>query len=102
MAITSLTTQDFDQKIAQYTQPVIVDFWADWCVPCKMFAPILEEIDAKGGYQVCKVNIDEHPDLAVRFGVMNIPTLIFFKNGVQSGKLVGVHDMDTVLNAVNA
>ena len=79
----ALTDQTFDEEIKSATEPVLVDFWAEWCGPCKMVAPILAEIaeDQAGKIQIAKVNIDENLELARRFEVMSIPTMILFKDG---------------------
>ncbi len=90
-AILTLTSSTFDEVIGSSTEPVIVDFWAEWCGPCKMIAPILEEIavEQKGKLKVAKLNVDEHPDLAMRFDVMSIPTLIVFRDGQVAKRMVG-------------
>ncbi len=94
MAITHLTSNDFDATIASGT--VLVDFWATWCGPCRMQAPILEELDAKIGdkAKICKVDVDEEPTIAGRFGVSSIPTLMVFKDGKAAAKRVGVTGAD--------
>ncbi len=102
MAIVHATTETFDTEIQNAQTPVIVDFWATWCGPCKMLAPVLDEIDAEhaDNIKICKVNVDEQPALAAKFGIMSIPTLIFFRNGEEIGKLVGVHSKENILAIV--
>ena len=89
--IITLTTSTFDEIIASADTPVVVDFWAEWCGPCKMIAPILSEIatEQTGKVTIAKLNVDENPDLAMRFNVMSIPTLLVFRNGEVAKRLVG-------------
>ncbi len=89
--ILTLTDATFDEQVASATTPVLVDFWAEWCGPCKMIAPILSEIatEQSGRVTIAKVNVDENPDIARRFDVMSIPTLILFKDGEVSHRTVG-------------
>lgn len=94
MASLSLTKKNFDETIAQGKS--IVDFWAGWCGPCRMLAPTIEELAEKldGQVKVCKVDVDAEPELAGRFGVMTIPTIIAFSDGEQVSKLVGVQSLE--------
>jgi thioredoxin 1 len=89
--ITTVTDTTFDETIGSAAEPVVVDFWAEWCGPCKMISPILDEIASEhaGKLSVAKLNVDENPDIARRFDVMSIPTLIVFKDGEAQKRLVG-------------
>lgn len=90
MAVVKLTTENFDQEVLQADQPVLVDFYADWCGPCKMMGPVVEELAGEeSNVKVCKINIDEEMAVAQKYGVMSIPTFISFKNGEVAGKQVG-------------
>jgi thioredoxin 1 len=91
MAIKHTTDADFDEVVLKSDTPVLVDYWAEWCGPCKMIAPILDEVsrDYDGRLQVVKVNVDDNPGAPARFGIRGIPTLILFKNGAQVATKVG-------------
>lgn len=91
MSTEKVTDQSFDADVVQSTTPVVVDFWAEWCGPCKQIAPALEEISAELGekVKVVKINIDENPDTPGKFGVRGIPTLMVFKDGKVAATKVG-------------
>lgn len=99
MAVLELTTANFDKEVLQAKETVLIDFWAAWCVPCQMLSPTVDEIAEEGrtGLKVCKVNIDEQPGLADRFGVMSIPTLVVLKNGEAVASSVGVRPKSAIL-----
>jgi thioredoxin 1 len=101
--IITLTTSTFDETIASADTPVIVDFWAEWCGPCKMIAPILSEIavEQTGKVTIAKLNVDENPDLAMRFNVMSIPTLLVFRNGEVAKRLVGAKGKGQLLQELD-
>jgi thioredoxin 1 len=102
MAIVNVSDQSFKNEV-EGTGTVLVDFWAPWCGPCKMIAPILEELDQEIGSEVkiAKVNVDDNPDTASRFGVMSIPTLIVFKDGQPVDKVVGFQSKDALKSVVS-
>ena len=98
VGVITLTNSNFDEVIATSTQPVLVDFWATWCGPCKMVSPIVDEIAEEEDVTVGKVNVDEEPELAQRFGVMSIPTLLVFEGGKLVNKAVGARPKDDILD----
>jgi len=94
-----VNTQNFQELVLNSAKPVLVDFYADWCGPCKMLTPVIEQIAAESdAYEVYKLNVDEAPEIAAKYGVMSIPTLIVFKDGKESGKTIGVQSKQTILN----
>ena len=94
-----LNSTNFEKEVLNSEKPVLVDFFADWCGPCKMMAPIVEELatELDGKAKVGKINVDESSDIAVEYNVMSIPTLIIFKNGKEEKGLVGVRDKEELL-----
>ncbi|HOS43047.1 MAG TPA: thioredoxin [Armatimonadota bacterium] len=102
--VLEVTMATFDAEVTQSATPVVVDFWAPWCGPCKMLAPTLEAVsqEVAGKVKVVKVNVDENQALAVKFGVMSIPTLIVFKGGQQVDRIVGNVSRDEILRHLNA
>jgi thioredoxin len=90
-SVRDVNTKEFDDLVSSSTLPVVADFWAPWCGPCRMVGPVLEKMaaDHSGKVTVIKVNVDQNPDLAARFGVMSIPTVIMFKGGQLHKQLVG-------------
>ena len=105
MAEATFTISDatFDEEIGSSSEPVIVDFWAEWCGPCKMIAPVLDEIatEQAGKVRVAKLNVDDNPDVARRFDVMSIPTLIIFKDGEPQKRLVGAKGKGQLLEELS-
>jgi thioredoxin 1 len=93
-----LTNESFDAEVVQSAIPVLVDFWAPWCGPCRMMSPVIDAVAAKyeGKVKVCKVNVDEAGEIAGRFGIRSIPTLMIFKGGQQADVLVGAVPEDQV------
>ena len=89
--IVHITDESFEEEVLKSTQPVLIDYWAEWCGPCKMIAPVLEEIaaDYDGRLKVVKLNIDENPETPPRYGIRGIPTLMLFKNGNVEATKVG-------------
>ncbi|MGI6074894.1 MAG: thioredoxin [Pyramidobacter sp.] len=93
-----LTPENFQSEVLQSAVPVLVDFWAPWCAPCRAFSPVIEEIAEEAtGFKVGKVNVDDQPELAAAFKVMSIPTLILFKNGAPAARTVGLQSKEKVL-----
>ena len=98
MAEITLTAANFEEEVLRSDKPVLVDFWATWCGPCRMMAPVVENIaEEHPELKVCKVDVDENPELAQLFNVMSIPTLAAFKDGQLSGTAVGYQSKENVL-----
>lgn len=102
MAVIELTKENFDEIVRNPEKPVLVDFWADWCGPCKMLGPVVEELSNETDDVVFgKLNVDSEPDIAGAFGIMSIPTLILFKNGEKIAVSVGFKAKDELGNFIN-
>ena len=100
---TTVTESSFDTDVIAASTPVLVEFWAEWCGPCRMIAPSLDEISKEmaGKVTVAKLNIDENPDIAARFGVRSIPTLILFKDGKPAAVQVGANPKGRIVEWIN-
>ena len=105
MAVGKVSDKDFEAEVLKSGQPVVVDFWAEWCGPCRMIAPALEEIAGSplgGKVKIVKLNVDENPQTAAKYGVMSIPTLMLFKNGELASRQVGAAPKQKLEQWINA
>ena len=101
MAVITITKENFEHEVLKADKTVLVDFWASWCGPCRMVSPIVDEIaEENTDIKVGKINVDEQPELAQRYGVMSIPTLIVFRNGQIANQAVGARSKSALLELV--
>ena len=102
MKVLQLNSQNFEEEVLQAEQPVLVDFYADWCGPCKMMAPVVEKIAEEAGERakICKLNVDDAQSIAAQYGVMSIPTFVVFKQGDPVTKAVGVQLEEVLKNMI--
>ena len=102
MSVLHITKENFENEVLKSDRPVLLDFWAIWCGPCRMVSPIIDEIaEETTDKKVCKINVDEQPELAQAFGVMSIPTLVVMKDGEVVGQSVGVKSKEAILHMLN-
>lgn len=102
MSVITATKENFEEEVLSCKLPVLVDFWAPWCGPCKMLSPVVDKISEEmSGVKVCKVNIDDEQELATRFGVMSIPTLVLIKDGKVADTSVGLRPKDAIVSMIN-
>ncbi|HIS24357.1 MAG TPA: thioredoxin [Candidatus Faeciplasma gallinarum] len=102
MAEIKVTKDNFEKEVLQSNIPVLLDFWATWCGPCQMIAPVLEEVakEKDGAVKVGKINVDEERELSAAFGIASIPTLVLIKKGVAVDKIVGYHPKEMILDFI--
>ena len=101
MSVITITKENFEAEVLKSDKPVLVDFWASWCGPCRMLSPVVDEVaEENDSFKVGKINVDDEIELAQQFGVASIPTLLVFKNGEVANKSVGVIPKDAVVDLV--
>ena len=103
MSVLNVTSENYESEVLKSEKTVLIDFYADWCGPCKMMSPVIDEIaeEMKENVKVGKVNVDENQDLVMEYGVMSIPTIVVLKNGEVQKTFVGVTDKEEIKNALN-
>jgi len=97
-----ITQENFEKEVLKSEKPVLIDFWAPWCVPCKIVAPMVEELsnELSKTIKIAKANVDDSPELATELSVLNIPTLVIFKDGVEASRIVGVNSKEAIVSRI--
>ena len=100
MSVVNLNEKNFEEEVLKSDKTILIDFWASWCGPCKMMSPVVDEIaeEMNGTVKVCKINIDEEQNLAVKYNVMSIPTFVVLKDGKEVGRSIGVQDKEEIIS----
>ncbi|MCL2773760.1 MAG: thioredoxin [Oscillospiraceae bacterium] len=103
MSVITITKNNFESEVMRSDKPVLIDFWAEWCGPCRMVAPVVEQIAGEvPALKVGKLNVDEQSEIAGRYGIRSIPTLMIFKNGKPVKQIVGAQPKISIMNAINS
>ena len=102
MSVTELNKDNFEKEVMEANVPVLIDFWASWCGPCRMISPVIDQIAEEMGdkLKVCKVNVDENHELAEKYEIMTIPAFIVMKNGAEAGRTIGVQPKEDILKLI--
>lgn len=102
MSVTELNKDNFEKEVMEANVPVLIDFWASWCGPCRMMSPVIDKIAEEMGdkLKVCKVNVDENHELAEKYEIMTIPAFIIIKNGAEAGRTIGVQPKEDILKLI--
>lgn len=102
MSVTELNKDNFEKEVMEENVPVLIDFWASWCGPCRMMSPVIDKIAEEMGdkLKVCKVNVDENHELAEKYEIMTIPAFIIIKNGAEAGRTIGVQPKEDILKLI--
>ena len=101
MSVFNVNDNNFEEEVLKSEKPVLVDFYADWCGPCKMLSPIVDQVaEENDTIKVCRINVDENEEMAVEYGILSIPTLVVIKNGEETGRTVGVVDKSEILEII--